>query len=242
MILIPAGSFHMGSTEWPPDRQPVHKVMINSFYIDKFKTTNQDYVEFINAQGNPGSAYINAEKSPYITKNEDKYTVVKGKENIPVSFVSWYGADAYCRWREKRLPTEAEWEYAARGPSSFKYPWGNFEPSKKYLSLVNSYDINIVLSEVGSYPDGQSHFGVLDLSGNVWEWCKDKYNARYYTKSSSKNSTGPEKGEHHILRGGQAGIRKIFLESSYRNHNVPGMQSPFTGCRCALTKEEDSTH
>ncbi len=239
MIQIPGGEFKMGAKEsWPPDRHPVHSVTLPDYYIDMHETTNAEFVDFLNAQGNPESAYINAENTPFIISDGNLFSVVPGKENYPVSFVSWYGADAYCRWQGKRLLTEAEWEKASRGPSELKYTWGMAEPNPSYLNFTTESDWMLVLKPVGSFKDGKSPFGVYDMAGNVWEWCSDWYGARYYQTSPSINPPGEKQGDHRILRGGQVGERKLFLESTYRNHNVPGLQSPYTGCRCGLTEPE----
>jgi len=239
MILIPGGDFVMGSKEsWPPDRHPAHTVTLPNYYIDKYETTNAEFVAFLNSQGNPESAYINVDNTPFITTNGNTFTVLPGKENYPVSFVSWYGADAYCRWQSKRLPTEAEWEKAARGPSQLKYPWGLSEPNSENLNFTSESNWMDVLKPVGLFEKGMSPFGVFDMAGNVWEWCADWYDARYYQASPAANPIGGKQGEHRILRGGQVGTRKLFLETTYRNHNVPGLQSPYTGCRCALTDSE----
>ncbi len=239
MVFVSGGVYKMGSNEtFPPDRKPLHEVYVSPFYIDKYETTNAEFAAFLNALGNPESAYIKISATPYINQVNGIFTVSKGKEDLPVNFVSWYGADAYCRWRGKRLATEAEWEKAARGPAALKYSWGNSIPNKKNGNFLDTMDWKLVLKPVNTYEANKSPFGAVNMSGSVWEWCSDWYDAMYYRSSPEKDPKGALSGTHRVLRGGQAGTRDLFLETSYRNHNVPGLQSPYTGCRCALSESE----
>jgi len=170
MVYVPAGEFIMGSDEGDSDEQPVHTVYLDAFYIDKYEVTNAQYRRCVEA-----GAY----SLPHST---DRYTDPNYAE-YPVVYVDWYQAEAYCRWAGKRLPTEAEWEKAARGTEGRIWPWGNaFDGSKVNSCDKNCpYDYNDAsvddgyadTAPVGSYPAGASPCGALDMAGNVWEWVAD---------------------------------------------------------------------
>ncbi len=239
MSLIPAGKSTMGSAEaHPPDRTPEHAIQIDSYYFDLYEVSLGEFVAFLNEKGNPENAYIRVDRGTAIRQENDRYTVEQGKENHPANFVSWFGADAYCRWKGKRLPTEAEWERAARGNTDRTYAWGHQPPTASFLNLTSERDWKKVLLPVGSFKKGKSWSGAYDMAGSVWEWCSDWYSPVYYKKSPSRNPKGPATGQHRVMRGGQAGRSLLHLESSYRAHNVPGLQGPLTGFRCSLTPPE----
>jgi formylglycine-generating enzyme required for sulfatase activity len=200
MVYIPAGEFIMGSDEGDSDERPVHTVYLDAFHIDRTEVANAQYQACVEA----GACDAPSNTTYYDNSNYAQH---------PVVHVSWDDADAYCRWAGKRLPTEAEWEKAARGTDGRRYPWGNSEPD---CNKANYNDCVGLTTEVGSYPAGASLYGVLDMAGNVWEWVADWYDPGYYSQSPTRNPPGPDSGELRVLRGG----------SWYR--------STPSGIRCAL--------
>jgi formylglycine-generating enzyme len=204
MILIPCGDFLMGSApgEGNSDEYPRHSVYIDNFYIDKYKVTNENYLVFLNNQQiSDVGEWINIEDIRcLIEKTGNFYTVRKGYGNYPVIGITWYGADAYARWAGKRLPTEAEWEKAARGTDCRIFPWGMKWDSSK---CANSCPGGVgMLMPSGSFPGGASPYGVMDMAGNAWEWCSDWYDRNYYARSPYNNPAGPSKGSYKVIRGG----------------------------------------
>ena len=190
MVLIPAGQFHMGSNddEADPDEQPVHTVHIDAFFMDTYEVTNAQYKAFIDA--NPQWQKDNIEDEfhrGFYLHFWDGTNYPAGKANHPVTHVSWYAAMAYAEWAGKRLPTEAEWEYAARGGlAGQKYPWGN---------TISPTDANYDESVGETTAVGQAAangYGLYDMAGNVWEWCLDEYDADVY--AASQNSRNPIAG------------------------------------------------
>ena len=190
MILIPAGEFIMGSPEGEGDanEHPQHPVFLNAFYIDKYEVTNALYKQFMSATGHIAPLFWDDEEYNH--------------PNQPVVRVTWHDAVAYAEWAGKRLPTEAEWEKAARGTDGRIYPWGNEWDSSKCNSGVSG-DGYEYTAPVGSFPAGASPYGVMDMAGNVWEWCADWYDKDYYSsQSSQQNPKGPDSGTYRVLRGG----------------------------------------
>ena len=189
MVLIPAGQFQMGSEDEDANdnEQPVHTVHLDAFYMDKYEVTNAQYKAFVEAnpqwQKDRFEGEIYSSRGYYLlTWNGNNYP--EGKATYPVRYVSWYAAMAYAAWAGKRLPTEAEWEYAARGGLAGQtYPWGNT------ISAADAnYDRNVgSTSAVGEY--AANGYGLYDMAGNVWEWCLDKYDADFYARS--RNSRNP---------------------------------------------------
>ena len=177
MVLIPAGEFIMGSDARMPDEGPAHKVYLDSYWIDLYEVTNAQYKKFIDAT---------RRRSPSHFRNR---TYPPGKADHPVTEVTWYDADAYCTWAGKRLPTDQEWEKAARGTDGRMFPWGDeFDINKantpqRWAALKREGDT----MPVGSFPDGVSPYGVYDMSGNVWEWTSSWYKAYPGNKHPSEN-------------------------------------------------------
>ena len=236
MVLIPEGEFIMGSsdTEAKEDEKPPHKVFLDAFYIDKHEVTNAQYKRFIDETGYP-APYVDADWArPYNWTNR---TYPKGKANYPVVLVSWKDAQAYARWAGKRLPTEAEWEKAARGALvSKKYPNGdNITQKEANYNTGSIFSFN-KLRPVGSYkPNG---YGLYDMAGNVWEWCQDWYSESYYKNSPYRNPQGPPNGLYKVFRGGSWVAEKRFLRCSQRGKNVPTYKSHTVGFRCVLSLKD----
>ena len=195
MALIPAGSFLMGSDdpEAEGDEQPVHTVHIAAFFMDEHEVTNLEYKEFIleNPSWQKGRIDWRFHNSHYLAHwSGNNYP--SGKANHPVAYVSWYAAMAYAEWAGKRLPTEAEWEYAARGGlAGKKYPWGDDEPTDAHANYAHNVGDT---TPVGQYP--ANGYGLYDMAGSVWEWCLDAYDSDFYAVSD--DSRNPIAGEMSI--------------------------------------------
>ncbi len=211
MVFVPGGTFVMGSTRGDPDERPAHEVNIKSFYIDVHEVTNRQYQKFLEETGHPKPDFWH----PDLDRPED-----------PVVGVSWSDATAYVSWVKKRLPTEAEWEYAARGGAfNAKYSWGD-EPNTQYANF-SSFGIAPVKS---FKPNG---YGLYDMTGNVWEWCADWYGRNYYTESSTKNPKGPVTGTYKVLRGGAWYSNEAQVRVTNRYYSLPDARSFHIGFRCA---------
>lgn len=234
MVLIPEGSFPMGvphgDRDGGRDEYPRHDVFVNNFYIDKFELTNGRYLEFVKATNhrvpqNPKNATRNLWQGDTITES---------LTDRPVVNVDWADANAYCQWAGKRLPTEAEWEKAAKGTADRRFPWGNVEPTNKHLNFNQQWIGEKTLMPVGSYELGKSPFGVYDMAGNVWEWVNDWYDAKYYEKSPAKNPTGPETGTKRVLRGSGWQNETPTVRIFTRVDSDPTIRNESTGFRCAM--------
>ncbi len=210
MIFVKGGTFQMGSNNGHSDEKPIHSVTVSDFYIGKYEVTHKEYIEFLNSKGVSSNGSYNG--TEYIDMDDEDCAVgyrsgsfyFKGSkyadyENCPVIEVTWYGAKAYCEWKGGRLPTEAEWEYAARG--------GNKSKGYKYSGSNTIGDVAWYNSNSGSktHPVGQkkaNELGIYDMSGNVWEWCNDWYDENYYKNSPKNNPQGAKSGIYSVLRGG----------------------------------------
>lgn len=236
-VFVPAGSFLMGSAEHDSlardDEKPQHQVTLDSFWIDQTEVTNRQFAAFLNESGNQqegGVTRLEVESSySLIEVNDGRFQPKVGFEEHPVIEVSWYGAYAYCEWTGGRLPTEAEWEYAARGPYNRLYPWGNSSP---VCDLVNYNWCVSGVTKVGSYPDGASWSNALDMSGNVWEWVIDWYDVGYYRNSPQENPIGPESGTFRVIRGGSWYQNHQFVRTAIRNNFEPTERLNGVGLRC----------
>jgi formylglycine-generating enzyme required for sulfatase activity/predicted Ser/Thr protein kinase len=252
MVYVPAGTFWMGSSEDEPgnvDARPQHEVYLDAFWIDRTEVTNAQFTAFLNAQGNQtesGMTWLNVRAEHYLIEEVDgQYQPKSGYEQHPAIEVTWYGANAYCVWAGKRLPTEAEWEKAARGTDERIYPWGdefdgtrvnfcdaNCDPDGENADWDDGYADT---APVGSYPAGASPYGALDMAGNVWEWVADWYGEDYYAGSPDGNPAGPETGEYRVSRGGSWSYSPIGVRAADRTRDPPGGSYGDNGFRCALS-------
>jgi formylglycine-generating enzyme required for sulfatase activity len=226
MVLVPAGSFLYGSKEDDPfarsDEKPQRLIELPSFYIDRYPVTNEKYCRFLNDE-KPDDGRLARwiilkmrfeRERCRITKEGAKFGIEKGYDRHPVIYVSWYGADAYAKWADKKLPSEEEWEKAARGTDGREYPWGvGFDKDK-----CNTNESGIgATSRVTRYPNGVSPYGCYDMAGNVWEWTDSSYE---------------EKKENKVLRGGSWLINRGYARCANRVWNVPVYMVNTLGFRC----------
>ena len=233
MVYVPAGEFIMGGDVYY-DEKPVHIVDLNAFWIDQTEVTNAMFAAFLTEEGNREESEVtwldSSDEDTHIHLGKDSWQVDQGYEDYPVIEVTWYGAVAYCSWAGHRLPTEAEWEKAARGTNGNMYPWGNEAPTANLLNFDNNMDGPI---KTGSYPNGGSPYGALDMAGNVWEWVADKHSRTYYATSPTDNPLGPETGFFRVLRGGAWNYHKTYARSMHRNRGIPTISHDSVGFRCA---------
>jgi len=225
----------MGSDVYYENEKPAHRVYLELFWIDSTEVTNIMFAHFLNKNSNQTSKGVKwldiDDLDAKIQYNNNEWVVIDGYENHPVVEISWYGAEAYCSWVDRRLPTEAEWEKAARGSSGNIYPWGNTAPNGTLLNYNNNLGDT---TEVGKYPAGASIYGALDMAGNVQEWVSDFFDAGYYYISPLSNPLGPDTGWLHIVRGGAWGDDDNGVRSSYRTTNLPSVEYNYIGFRCAM--------
>ena len=242
MVLIPAGEFLMGSgdVDAPDNEGPVHTVYVDAFYIDKYEITNAQYKQFIdvNPQWQKDRIDRALHDGTYLALwNGNDYPT--GRANYPVVYVSWYAAIAYAEWAGKRLPTEAEWEKAARGGLISKtYAWGEGLDDSKANYRFNAKDI----TPVGSYP--ANGYGLYDVAGNVWEWCIDAYHADFYARSPHKNplcgaistdwvmANFTNIKTNRVVRGGSWLSYPAALPVSFRSGDNPINTNDTIGLRC----------
>ncbi len=239
MLFIKGGWFAMGSN-YKADQKPIHRVFVKPFYLDKFEVTVNEFRRFCAETGHkmPIQPFWN-------------------KDDHPVVNVSWYDAQAYAKWCGKRLPTEAEWEFAARGgTNSLRYALNTEHSFVKShgnvadYSLLNKDSRRIVetgyddgfafTSPVGYFPPNV--FGIYDMEGNVLEWCSDWYDARYYAQSETENPKGPAKGNYKVIRGGSWNRSGRYLIPTYRTWYPPQCTFDFLGFRCAMDADKAKEH
>jgi formylglycine-generating enzyme required for sulfatase activity len=250
MVYVPAGEFEMGSPESGGNNNPAHQVFLNNFWIDKHEVTNEKFITFSNEIGDQeesGVTWLNLDKNHAVMIQDGEFRSQNNYENHPVVGVSWYGAAAYCEWVGGRLPTEAEWEYAARGLEEQNYPWSDaFGETNANLCDINcpsgwssfNYDDGYEMTApVGSFPSGASWCGAQDMAGNVWEWVADWYDSDYYEISPTDNPTGPDTGKSKVLRGGSWNDSPNRLRCTSRREYYPKGQDNETGFRCARDAE-----
>jgi len=208
MVFVPGGTFQMGSEETDAaahdDEFPQHAVTLDSFWIDQTEVTNAQYERCVEDDVCWPSGYAGVED-------------YRGSD-YPVEAVTWHNGATYCEWAGARLPTEAEWEYAARGPEGHVYPWGDETPTRDLCNFDNNEGGTV---PPGSYPAGASWCGALDMAGNVYEWVADWYDEGYYAGSPSQNPTGPATGEFVVLRGGSWGTDQAAVRAADRSYHLP---------------------
>ncbi len=264
MVFVPEGEFLFGSTsddlarmillcpdcdpESIMDQSPQRRIYLDGYWIDQTEVTNVQFAKFVSETGylttaeqqgnssvlNPSTGRYSSVKGANWRHPRGGSSSIVGRENYPVTQMSWYDAVAYCSWADRRLPTEAEWEKAARGADGRLYPWGNEPPQQQQLNYNVSQRGPVL---VGSYPDGMSPYGVMDMAGNLWEWVSDFYNVSYYRDAPERNPTGPLTGEGHTFRGGswasEHRTEMVYVTTTYRLWNRPHIRSDVLGFRCA---------
>jgi formylglycine-generating enzyme required for sulfatase activity len=224
MVYVPPGEFIMGSPEGESlyDERPQHTIYLNGFWIDKTEVTTAQYKRCMEV----GACTAPRGLAPWDDCNID----MAGKLDHPINCVDWNQATAYCSWADRRLPTEAEWEKAARGIEGRIYPWSDVWDSGK----LNFSDSALhSTTDVGSFPTGASPYGALDVVGNVWEWVADWYNETYYTTSPRENPQGPVSGQFRVLRGGSWATDSYNIRTAIRLSNPPDFSVDEVGFRCA---------
>jgi formylglycine-generating enzyme required for sulfatase activity len=275
-VYVPAGEFRMGSTsadleqilrecsnclpDWFKDVSPQHKVYLDAFWIDKTEVTNAMFARFVAETSYQTDADKEGTGIIFNLLSEDwkkikganwqhpggPTTDISGLDNHPVVQVSNQDARAYCKWAGRRLPTEAEWEKAARGTDGRNYPWGNQPPAGNLLNFADR-SLNVREGDnsgddgyrntapVGSYPAGASPYGALDMSGNVGEHVADWYSEIYYSNSPRRNPTGPSSGDYFVMRGGSWSRARWHVRTFIRVTFTPEKRSNGVGFRCAAS-------
>lgn len=246
MVLIPAGPFQMGSTTGDVDEAPVYTVELDAFYIDQHEVTNAEYQAFVTTTGYPAPRGIGYTEVYELLKHDYEPWRDPGfnHPHQPVTTVTWFDAAAYCESAGKRLPTEAEWEKAARGDlEDACYPWGSAEPDNTAANFADSHtefewrstNVNdgfLFTAPVGTFPP--NGYGLFDMAGNVWEWCADWYSPTYYAESPHRNPKGPHIGERRVLRGGTWYRAAHTLRNAERVSDFPENSLNVVGFRCAM--------
>jgi sulfatase modifying factor 1 len=228
LVLVPGGDFTMGcdpvaDSACDPDEYPLHPTTLSSFHIDRYETTQATYEACVTNGGcSEPSADAACNWDP--TANAD----------LPVVCVTFAQARAYCDWRGLRLPTEAEWERAARGTNMNLYPWGDSLPD---CTRANSSECGEQLMDAGALPNGATADGLLDMAGNAGEWVSDWYNADYYGAARRQDPAGPSSGELRVIRGGMITLDSRYLRSSNRSADDPTQFRFSVGFRCAASAE-----
>lgn len=261
MVLVPTGEFRMGAPAGSgglPDEQPERAVLLSAFYIDRFEVTNEAYFLFVSMSGHR----MPENSNPAATLWKDRRPM-PGIERHPVVNVSWTDADAYCRWAGKRLPTEAEWEKAARGTDGRRYPWGDqwdvllansasywagrtvqfdsgadweafwVKGEGAHIAKEKGLNGEVLTMPVGSFPGSTSVYGLFDMAGNVAEWVQDWYDPNYYPSGPLTNPTGPPRGAIKSMRGGSWLKPAVSLRTSDRDWGTIDSRPSGTGFRCA---------
>ncbi len=260
MVYVPAGSFLMGSDPaldpLAGGNEQLHPVTLDAFWIDQTEVTNDMFAAFVAETGYVTTAEIEGDGRVQIERQGEVVpgtdwrhpagpeSDIDGQGNYPVLQVSWFDAQEYCSWAGGSLPTEAQWEYAARGPENRIYPWGN----EFNGNLVNFCDVNCPfpyanqeysdqserLGPVATLPGGASWVGAFDMVGNAWEWVADWFQADYFEVSPTENPSGPETGQNRVLRGGSWYDDAPHVRAAQRGSNLPETRHALYGFRCSL--------
>lgn len=240
MVRVAEGPFVMGfeienDREWGDvDEGPVHEVHLDEYWIDRYEVTSADFARYLNGQEETGRLI---ELGPAVTieQVDGRFQPREGLENYPANRVSWYGADGYCRSVGKRLPTEAEWEKAARGTDQRIFPWGNEFPDNKRVTFRRHFaDLGFqALEPVDAMASGASPYGLHHMAGNIWEWVADWFDDDYYQHSPRQNPQGPETGISKVLRGGNWYYKAYYMRTTYRFNERPEKFNIWQGFRCA---------
>lgn len=235
MVLVPAGEFTMGANRGDADERPAHVVVLDAYYIGKHEVTNAEYMAF----------WTEASSHTPVAYDPDAgwAETAAATPDHPVVGVTWEDAMAYAEWRDMRLPTEAEWEKAARGVDERLYPWGNTMPDAdaRSIRLANiqpqSDPADGAVAAVGSYPSDVSPYGVFDTAGNVSEWVADTYSATYYHHSLGRNPAGAQHGSWRVVRGGSWAADRDEALAVNRRGQHPRAAASFIGFRIVKDAE-----
>jgi serine/threonine-protein kinase len=229
MALIPAGPFQMGADQ-DTDERPIHTVNLKAFWIDVHEVTNAEYAECV------------AEKKCRAPSSKSSYSRPSYYDNVqytnfPVLYVSWSDADAYCKWRDARLPSEAEWEKAARGGLEGKpYPWGDDAPVCTAGAVTGAqFDDCTVKDVLAVNSFAPNRYGLFDMAGNAWEWVNDSYTLNYNNSASGVNPTAPANVDTKVVRGGAWNTINFHLRVANRISYSPTIRYPTISFRCAMT-------
>ena len=242
MVFVSSGFFIMGSNDHGEDEAPEHKTYLDSYYIDRYEVSANDFSLFLNEVNNGNGYYLDNQYGTLFYNG--KYQSRKGFENHPINNVKWKGAYEYCRWKGKHLPTEAQWEKAARGEDGKIYPWGNKPPAHnlaRYRQVWTKEIKHHVMVPVNLFSEGTSPYGAHHMAGNVKEWVDDWFDREYYDEPENHiNPKGQIGGEYKVLRGGSWRDLTGFIYSSFRNNAYPYSRLDDYGFRCAKNIETKS--
>jgi len=239
LLPVPAGEFSMGSNDGGDDEKPVHTVYLDAFWIDQTEVTNGMFTLCVS-----GGACLPPQDTSSMTRSS--YYGNPDYANYPVIHVDWNQADAYCAWAGRRLPTEAEWEKAARGSDGRTYPWGNDSPDSNPLNYKQNVGDSTIVGEnhkpdnryYVSYREDFSPYGAYDMAGNVSEWVADWYGESYYQNAPTSIPTGTTSGDYRVLRGGSWYSLDGLVRSAYRGGDSPDDSGSYGGYgfRCARSQ------
>jgi len=223
MVTIPAGSFVRGTESGGFDERPQRAIYLDAFAIDRYEVTNHQYQQFVVTTGH---------RKPGLPSRYAKSGAKVRGINQPIVYVSWDDADGYCRWKGKRLPTEAEWEKAMRGTDGRLWPWGDNEQPDwaNWARVQDGYEVS---ARVGTFQSDKSPYGVMDGAGNVMEWVADWYGEIYYKSSPDQNPPSPEYGTYRVLRGGGYTTSGGDVRITSRSKMMPDFRDETIGFRCA---------